>query len=90
LPSEWPAECGVAITFSSAHSGDCGASGSCSNTSRSAPASAPQSPLWALENVIATPHSAGHSDGNEERVDAMFMANLARWAQGEPLAKLAG
>jgi phosphoglycerate dehydrogenase-like enzyme len=51
---------------------------------------APQSPLWALENVIATPHSAGHSDGNEERVDAMFMANLARWAQGEPLAKLAG
>jgi phosphoglycerate dehydrogenase-like enzyme len=50
---------------------------------------APQSPLWALENVIATPHSAGHSDGNEPRVDAMFIANLARWAQGEPLASLA-
>jgi phosphoglycerate dehydrogenase-like enzyme len=50
---------------------------------------APQSPLWALENVIATPHSAGHSDGNEARVDAMFLANLARWAQGEPLARLA-
>jgi D-2-hydroxyacid dehydrogenase (NADP+) len=46
----------------------------------------PQSPLWALENVIVTPHAAGHSDGNQERVDALFLANLRRWAQGQPLA----
>lgn len=44
------------------------------------------SPLWALDNVLVTPHSAGHSDGNAPRVDAMFLANLGRWARGEPLA----
>ena len=48
------------------------------------------SPLWMLDNVIVTPHSAGHSDGNEPRVDAMFLANLAHWLRGEPLASLAG
>ncbi|MFC5496425.1 D-2-hydroxyacid dehydrogenase [Caenimonas terrae] len=45
-----------------------------------------ESPLWTLENVIVTPHCAGHSDGNEPRVDAMFLANLARWMRDEPLA----
>lgn len=45
-----------------------------------------ESPLWTMDNVIATPHSAGHSDGNEQRVDAMFLANLVRWIRGEPLA----
>ena len=49
-----------------------------------------ESPLWMLDNVIVTPHSAGHSDGNEPRVDAMFLANLARWVRGEPLAGMAG
>jgi phosphoglycerate dehydrogenase-like enzyme len=43
------------------------------------------SPLWSLPNVIATPHSAGHSDGNEARVGAIFLDNLARWQQGRPL-----
>ena len=51
---------------------------------------APESPLWTLDNVIVTPHAAGHSDGNEARVDAMFLANLARWARDEPLANPAG
>ncbi len=46
----------------------------------------PESPLWALPNVIVTPHSAGHSDGNEPRVDALFLANLGRWIRGEALA----
>ena len=47
------------------------------------------SPLWTLPNVIVTPHSAGFSDGNEERVARMFLDNLGRWARGEPLAGLA-
>lgn len=44
------------------------------------------SPLWDLPNVIATPHSAGFSDGNEERVAGMFLENLGRWLQGQPLS----
>ena len=47
------------------------------------------SPLWDLPNVIATPHSAGFSDGNEQRVAGMFLANLARWEAGETLQNLA-
>lgn len=47
---------------------------------------APDSPLWDLPNVIATPHSAGFSDGNEGRVARSFLDNLARWLRGEPLA----
>ncbi|MGV3573080.1 MAG: D-2-hydroxyacid dehydrogenase [Ramlibacter sp.] len=47
------------------------------------------SPLWTLENVIATPHSAGFSDGNAARVDAMFLENLRRWLAGEGLRNLA-
>ena len=49
-----------------------------------------ESPLWLMDNVIATPHSAGHSDGNAPRVDAMFLANLSRWVRGEPLANRVG
>ena len=48
------------------------------------------SPLWNLPNVIVTPHSAGFSDGNEERVAIMFLANLGRWARGEPLSNRVG
>ena len=47
------------------------------------------SPLWALPNVIATPHSAGISDGNAARVRRMFLDNLRRWRAGEPLHNLA-
>ena len=46
---------------------------------------AADSPLWDLPQVIATPHSAGHSDGNEARVAAMFLDNLRRWCAGEGL-----
>lgn len=48
----------------------------------------PDSPLWALPNVIATPHSAGFSDGNAARVERMFLDNLRRWQAGEPLHNL--
>ncbi len=47
------------------------------------------SPLWALPNVLLTPHAAGHSDGNEARVAAMFLDNLARWCAGRHLQRLA-
>ncbi|WP_418116729.1 D-2-hydroxyacid dehydrogenase [Variovorax sp. 350MFTsu5.1] len=43
------------------------------------------SPLWDLPNVIVTPHTAGHSDGNEARVAGIFLDNLQRWMRGEPL-----
>ena len=44
-----------------------------------------ESPLWTMDNVIVTPHTAGHSDGNAQRVAAMFLENLRRWAAGEAL-----
>lgn len=45
----------------------------------------PASPLWDLPQVMATPHSAGHSDGNAARVTGMFLDNLRRWCAGETL-----
>lgn len=49
----------------------------------------PDSPLWDLPNVIATPHSAGFSDSNAARVARMFLDNLRRWQAGERLHNLA-
>jgi phosphoglycerate dehydrogenase-like enzyme len=49
----------------------------------------PESPLWDLPNVILTPHSAGFSDANEERVARMFLDNLGRWSRGEAVTNLA-
>jgi phosphoglycerate dehydrogenase-like enzyme len=40
------------------------------------------SPLWGLPNVIATPHTAGFSSGNEARVDGIFLRELRRWGAG--------
>ena len=45
----------------------------------------PASPLWDMENVIVTPHSAGHSAGNEQRVLELFVSNLHLFAQGQVL-----
>jgi len=47
------------------------------------------SPLWALPNVIVTPHSAGQADGNVARTAAIFVDNLQRWRRGERLVNLA-
>lgn len=41
--------------------------------------------LWDMENVIVTPHSAGHSAGNEQRVLELFIKNLHLFAQGQVL-----
>ncbi|WP_051705417.1 D-2-hydroxyacid dehydrogenase [Cupriavidus metallidurans] len=43
------------------------------------------SPLWSLPNVIATPHSAGFSDGNAARVVDIFLDNLRRRLAGQTL-----
>jgi phosphoglycerate dehydrogenase-like enzyme len=50
----------------------------------------PDSPLWAMPQVMVTPHAAGHSDGNEARVRQMFLDNLRCWRQGQPLRKVVG
>ena len=48
-----------------------------------------ESPLWNMKNVIVTPHSAGHSEGNEGRVQVQFVKNLVRFLSNEPLLHLA-
>lgn len=50
---------------------------------------APDSALWALPQVLATPHSAGFSAGNAARVVKIFLDNLRRYAQGQAPARLA-
>ena len=41
------------------------------------------SALWDMENVIVTPHSAGHSAGNYGRVIRIFLEKLKGWNPGE-------
>ena len=43
------------------------------------------SPLWAMENVIVTPHMAGYTWDYTDELCAVFAANLARYRAGEPL-----
>lgn len=46
------------------------------------------SPLWALENVIISPHcSSVHADW-ERASFTLFIDNLGRWMNGEPLVNL--
>jgi phosphoglycerate dehydrogenase-like enzyme len=44
-----------------------------------------ESRLWALENVIITPHHSGSSPRAGERTLALFAENLRRYKSGEPL-----
>ena len=43
------------------------------------------SPLWAMPNVIVSPHNCGDFEGWEEQVVAVFIDNLGRFTRGEPL-----
>ena len=42
-------------------------------------------PLWALSNVIVTPHVAGSSDVRGERIFTLIRENLRRYVSGEPM-----
>lgn len=44
-----------------------------------------ESPFWALENCVITPHDAGYSPLADSRLAALFLDNLARYARGERL-----
>jgi D-3-phosphoglycerate dehydrogenase len=43
------------------------------------------SPLWSLENVIVSPHTAALSVRENERIVELFCENLRRYLAGEPL-----
>jgi phosphoglycerate dehydrogenase-like enzyme len=45
----------------------------------------PASALWELPNVIITPHTAGHTTDHYAAVAEIFLDNLARWRDGQPL-----
>jgi phosphoglycerate dehydrogenase-like enzyme len=42
-------------------------------------------PLWAMQNVIITPHIAGFSPHYNRRATALFIENLSRFLTEEPL-----
>ena len=44
-----------------------------------------ESPLWAMDNVIITPHNSGTSTSTAGRSTAIFLENLGHWVAGEPL-----
>lgn len=45
------------------------------------------SPLWDMENVVATPHISGHDDDpiNIASIYAIFTENLKRWISNQPM-----
>jgi phosphoglycerate dehydrogenase-like enzyme len=45
----------------------------------------PASPLWALPNLIISPHVAGGGSSGYPQQKALFGKNLLRFAAGEPL-----
>ena len=47
-----------------------------------------ESPLWALDNLVISPHCSSVYDGWEAASFEMFMANLTRWARGETLQNI--
>lgn len=45
----------------------------------------PESPLWDLPNCVITPHDSGESPQILERGGEIFLKNLSRYLQGQPL-----
>jgi len=48
----------------------------------------PGHPLWSLENVLISPHSADHTSDAHERAMRFFLENLGQFERGEPLQNL--
>ena len=48
----------------------------------------PSSPLWTMENVLLSPHSADQTVDSHERAMAFFRENLERYQAGQPLANV--
>jgi phosphoglycerate dehydrogenase-like enzyme len=42
-------------------------------------------PLWRFDNVVITPHLAGRSDHDQERMNGTIKENLRRFLEGKPL-----
>ena len=45
----------------------------------------PDSPLWAMDNVVVTPHVAGQAPHYADRALAIFLDNLGRYRRGQAL-----
>jgi phosphoglycerate dehydrogenase-like enzyme len=45
----------------------------------------PASPLWDMPNVVISPHTASHSQGQNEAIFEIFLENLARFRAGQKL-----
>jgi phosphoglycerate dehydrogenase-like enzyme len=45
----------------------------------------PASPLWDMPNVLISPHTASHSQGQNEAIFEIFLDNLARFRAGQKL-----
>jgi phosphoglycerate dehydrogenase-like enzyme len=48
----------------------------------------PTSPLWDLDNVIVSPHSASTVRTENADLVTLFLENLERWREGAPLRNL--
>jgi D-2-hydroxyacid dehydrogenase (NADP+) len=48
----------------------------------------PTSPLWRMQNVVITPHSAALTPGTTERLRQLLATNLKRFAYGEELVNV--
>jgi len=45
-------------------------------------------PLWKCDNVIITPHIAGRSDKDRDRMVATIKENIRRFVDGKPLVNV--
>ena len=46
------------------------------------------SPLWAMDNVVVSPHMSGDYHGHYQDMAALFIDNVRRYQAGEPLANV--
>ena len=48
----------------------------------------PDNPLWTMKNVVMSPHTAGLSIHENERIVSLLIDNLSRFTAGKPLRNL--